>query len=139
MIKIVCMHFYPSVSPSRLGMRGTNLFLFTQCRAFAKAQDTLRTLLQTAGEIAEERSHLRYVNPTRPMQSTPGDADASQITDACNSQPPETTVKTYIRGLQEYNDIKDIGQQLIGLIAENRGVPIHSLYEDGEFGVSYPP
>jgi hypothetical protein len=59
--------------------------------------------------------------------------------DACRSQPPETTVKTYIRGLQEYNEIKDIGQQLIGLIAENRGVPIRTLYENGEYGVNIPP
>jgi hypothetical protein len=48
------------------------------------------------------------------------------------------TVKTYIRRLQEYNDIKDIGQQLIGFIAENRGVPVRTIYEQGEFGVSYP-
>jgi hypothetical protein len=54
------------------------------------------------------------------------------------SQPAETTVKTYIRRLQEYNDIKDIGQQLIGFIAENRGVSVRTIYEQGEFGVSYP-
>jgi hypothetical protein len=40
--------------------------------------------------------------------------------------------------LQEYNDIKDIGQQLIGLIAENRGVPVRTLYETGEYGVGMP-
>lgn len=54
------------------------------------------------------------------------------------SQPAETTVKTYIRRLQEYNDIKDIGQQLIGFIAENRGVSVRTIYEQGEFGVIYP-
>jgi hypothetical protein len=54
------------------------------------------------------------------------------------SQPPDTTVKTYIRRLQEYNDIKDIGQQLIGFIAENRGVSVRTIYEQEEFGVSYP-
>ena len=37
--------------------------------------------------------------------------------------------------LQEYNDVKDVGQQLIGLVADNRGVSIASLYRDGEFGV----
>jgi hypothetical protein len=56
----------------------------------------------------------------------------------CLSQSPETTVKTYIRRLQEYNDIKDIGQQLIGLIAENRGVPVRTLYEKEEYGVGIP-
>jgi hypothetical protein len=34
--------------------------------------------------------------------------------------------------------MKDIGQQLIGLVAENRGVPVRTLYEQGEFGVSFP-
>jgi hypothetical protein len=64
---------------------------------------------------------------------------AWRFANACRSQPPEATVQTYIRGLQEYNEIKDIGQQLIGLIAENRGVPIRTLYENGEYGVSIPP
>lgn len=54
------------------------------------------------------------------------------------SQPAEITVPTYIRSLQEYNNIKDIGQQLVGLVAENRGVPVRSLYEAGEFGLSSP-
>lgn len=53
-----------------------------------------------------------------------------------NSQPPEDTVQTHIRRLKEYNNLKDIGQQLIGLIAENRGVRVGTLYETGEFGVS---
>lgn len=52
------------------------------------------------------------------------------------SQPAEVIVQTHIRRLKEYNDMKDIGQQLIGLVAENRGVPVGTLYESGEFGVS---
>jgi hypothetical protein len=72
----------------------------------------LRLLLHTTSELQEAESEL--------------------------SQPAETTVKTYIRRLQEYNDIKDIGQQLIGFIAENRGVSVRTIYEQGEFGVSYP-
>ncbi|KAL2162935.1 hypothetical protein VTH06DRAFT_6771 [Thermothelomyces fergusii] len=82
------------------------------CHAFAKAQDILRTLLRTAKELDEETSYL--------------------------SQPAEVTVPSYIRSLQEYNKIKDIGQQLVGLVAENRGVPVRSLYEAGEFGLSFP-
>ncbi|KAH6641275.1 Swi5-domain-containing protein [Chaetomium tenue] len=82
------------------------------CNAFAKSQDTLRLLLRTSSELQDAESEL--------------------------SQPPDATVKTYIRRLQEYNDIKDIGQQLIGFIAENRGVSVRTIYEQGEFGVSYP-
>jgi hypothetical protein len=42
-------------------------------------------------------------------------------------------VKTHIHLLHQYNDIRDIGQGLIGMIADNRGVRIGELYE--EFGV----
>ncbi len=41
----------------------------------------------------------------------------------------------YVKLLQSYNEIKDIGQQLMGLVAENRGVPVASLYQNGDFGV----
>ena len=51
------------------------------------------------------------------------------------SAPPRTIVQDHIRLLRQYNDIKDIGQQLIGLVAENRGVPIGSLYQSGQYGV----
>ena len=37
--------------------------------------------------------------------------------------------------LQEYNDIKDAGQQLLGLVAESRGITVAELYRDQEFGV----
>ncbi|EHL01144.1 putative DNA repair protein SWI5 like protein [Glarea lozoyensis 74030] len=48
-------------------------------------------------------------------------------------QPAAETVKTHIHLLHQYNDIRDIGQGLIGMIADNRGVRIGELYE--EFGV----
>ncbi|KAM7214142.1 Swi5 domain containing protein [Rhypophila decipiens] len=50
--------------------------------------------------------------------------------------PPEETVRRHIRLLKEYNDMKDVGQQMIGLIAENRGVQIKTLYEGGDYGVT---
>jgi len=49
------------------------------------------------------------------------------------SQPAAETVKTHIKLLHDYNDIKDVGQALIGMIADNRGVRIGELYK--EFGV----
>jgi hypothetical protein len=52
-----------------------------------------------------------------------------------HSQAPEKTVEDHKRLLKEYNEIKDIGQQLIGLIAENRQVPIGTLYAEGNYGV----
>ncbi|PQE13603.1 hypothetical protein CJF31_00005055 [Rutstroemia sp. NJR-2017a BVV2] len=58
-------------------------------------------------------------------------ADAKQELRA----PADETVKRHIRLLHQYNDIKDVGQGLLGMVAENRGVRIGELYADGEFGV----
>ncbi|KAL4928723.1 SWI5/SAE3 family protein [Aspergillus undulatus] len=46
---------------------------------------------------------------------------------------PSETVKRHIRLLHEYNEIKDIGQGLMGLIAEARGV--RQVDVQREFGV----
>ncbi|TGO68857.1 hypothetical protein BOTNAR_0019g00460 [Botryotinia narcissicola] len=48
-------------------------------------------------------------------------------------KPAKQTVKRHIRLLHNYNDIKDVGQGLLGMIADNRGVRVGELYE--EFGV----
>jgi DNA repair protein Swi5/Sae3 len=46
---------------------------------------------------------------------------------------PTATVKRHIRLLHEYNEIKDVGQGLMGLIAEGRGV--RQIEVEREFGV----
>lgn len=48
-------------------------------------------------------------------------------------QPAAETVKRHIKLLHDYNDIRDVGQGLVGMIADNRGIRIGELYE--EFGV----
>ena len=50
------------------------------------------------------------------------------------SPSPETTVKQHIALLHTYNEIRDVGQGLLGMVAENRGVRIRDVY--GEFGVA---
>lgn len=47
--------------------------------------------------------------------------------------PAANTVKRHIKLLHDYNDIRDVGQGLVGMIADNRGVRIGELYD--EFGV----
>ena len=47
---------------------------------------------------------------------------------------PAKTVKQHIHLLHAYNDIRDVGMGLLGIVAENRGVRIRDVYED--FGVS---
>jgi len=46
-------------------------------------------------------------------------------------------VREHIGLLQSYNEIRDVGQQLIGVIAENRGVSLGAIYRDNEFGVGH--
>ncbi|KAL4909475.1 hypothetical protein BDW74DRAFT_146653 [Aspergillus multicolor] len=46
---------------------------------------------------------------------------------------PSDTVKRHIRLLHEYNEIKDVGQGLMGLIADARGV--RQIDVQKEFGV----
>ncbi|RHZ61054.1 SWI5/SAE3 family protein [Aspergillus thermomutatus] len=46
---------------------------------------------------------------------------------------PSATVKRHIRLLHEYNEIKDIGQGLMGLIADARGM--RQIDVQKEFGV----
>ncbi|TGO30460.1 hypothetical protein BPAE_0005g00560 [Botrytis paeoniae] len=48
-------------------------------------------------------------------------------------KPAKQTVQRHIKLLHNYNDIKDVGQGLLGMIADNRGVRVGELYE--EFGV----
>jgi DNA repair protein Swi5/Sae3 len=46
---------------------------------------------------------------------------------------PTATVQRHIRLLHEYNEIKDVGQGLMGIIAEARGV--RQVDVEKEFGV----
>ncbi|EKV05058.1 DNA repair protein Swi5/Sae3, putative [Penicillium digitatum PHI26] len=50
------------------------------------------------------------------------------------SDDPKTTCERYTQRLHEYNDIKDVGQGLMGLLADARGV--RQVEVEREFGVS---
>lgn len=79
------------------------------CQRLKEIRACFLQLVQIRQEVDQEQKHLK--------------------------QPAETTVNDHIRLLGQYNKTKDVGQQLIGLIAENRGVPIGSLYADQEYGI----
>ncbi|KAB5550817.1 Swi5-domain-containing protein [Coniochaeta sp. 2T2.1] len=59
----------------------------------------------------------------------------SSVESSTVSGSPAETVYDHIELLGQYNDAKDIAQQLIGLIADNRGVPVGSLYQHDQYGV----
>jgi hypothetical protein len=68
-------------------------------------------------------------------------ASASAKTAEGDDEPTETDimaaankiVKEHIKLLHEYNELKDVGQGLMGLIADQRGVRIVEVQE--EFGI----
>ncbi|KAK4185457.1 hypothetical protein QBC35DRAFT_534168 [Podospora australis] len=86
-------------------------YMVKACDAISNSHALIASLLDASNQITVESSDF-------------GDRTAGNI------------VQTHISYLKDYNDMKDIGQQLIGLIAENRGVQIRNLYEDGQYGVT---
>lgn len=46
------------------------------------------------------------------------------------NKDPQATVKAHIKLLHDYNEIRDIGQGLMGVIADNRGVRVSDVYRD---------
>ncbi|KAK7532724.1 Swi5-domain-containing protein [Phyllosticta citricarpa] len=46
----------------------------------------------------------------------------------------KAVIKEHIRLLHDYNEIRDVGQGLFGIIAESRGVRVKDVHE--EFGIS---
>lgn len=99
-----------------------------QLGALRARQAALET---TVSELLSQRTAL--VNSFTPSSnaSEPEDSDvrAKLAVDIANEK-----IKSQIRQLQQYNDIKDIGTQLMGLIAEKRGCRIAEVQE--EFGIS---
>ena len=47
---------------------------------------------------------------------------------------PQALVNDHIRRLHQYNEIRDVGQGLMGMIAEQRGMRVVDIYK--EFGIS---
>ncbi len=45
----------------------------------------------------------------------------------------QATVKAHIKLLHDYNEIRDVGQGLMGIIADTKGVRVRDVYQD--FGV----
>lgn len=121
-----------------------------QCKKLQEIQARSIEILCKQRQLAQEREALRLV----PFCSCSSFCAATstkcspQVNTALHSyrgvpaadlqntrQPAEVTVDHHIRLLRDYNKTKDVGQQLIGLIAESRGVPIGSLYQSGSYGV----
>lgn len=100
----------------------------TQLEALRTRQAALES---TVAELLSQRTSL--INSCSPTHTTQESEDtetrAKLAVDAANAK-----IKSQIKQLQQYNDIKDIGTQLMGLIAEKRGCRIGEVQE--EFGIN---
>lgn len=96
-------------------------------------------LLDSLASIPSISSLLQTQN--QPTASTLADTDSGASASVTSSSPPDTAVlgaakniiAQHIKLLHTYNEIKDIGQGLMGLIADARGVRIVEVQE--EFGI----
>lgn len=118
---------FPSspTAPSKLNMSSkASSGRDTQLEALRARQAALQTAV---AELLSQRASL--VNSVYPasdtQESEDTDARAKLAVDAANAK-----IRSQIKQLQRYNDIKDIGTQLMGLIAEKRGCRIGEVQEE---------
>ncbi|PWY70199.1 DUF1337 domain protein [Aspergillus heteromorphus CBS 117.55] len=80
----------------------------------------------------KKQSALRESVANLQSQTSEIESQIAEIKAKLKNDPP-TTVQHHIRLLHEYNEIKDIGQGLMGLIADARGV--RQIDVQREFGL----
>ncbi|KAI5208571.1 hypothetical protein E4T39_01422 [Aureobasidium subglaciale] len=117
------------IQPSKLNMSSKTISSGrdNQLEALRARQAALES---TVAELLSQRTCL--VDPlSTPSSSEAGETDSRAKTAV---ETANTKIKSQIRQLQQYNDIKDIGTQLMGLIAEKRGCRIGEVQE--EFGIN---
>ncbi|CAD6499746.1 BgTH12-03854 [Blumeria graminis f. sp. triticale] len=87
--------------------------------------------------LAAELKAMRIASITARNTALAAEVDRTRMILASRTQelraPAADTVRMHIELLHAYNEIRDVGQGLIGMLAEQQGVRIGSLYEN--FGV----
>jgi len=81
----------------------------------------------TNNPTAESPAPPADAGPSSPGQ---GDATLSESTRAAVLAHAEHTVKQHISRLHAYNGIRDIGQNVMGLLAEQRGIRVVQVMEE---------
>ncbi|MCJ1275647.1 hypothetical protein MMC21_003450 [Puttea exsequens] len=52
------------------------------------------------------------------------------VDEKLKNKDAQATVKAHIKLLHDYNEVRDVGQGLMGIIAETRGVRVMDVYKD---------
>ncbi|OHW97719.1 DUF1337 domain-containing protein [Colletotrichum incanum] len=86
---------------------------------------------RTVGGDTGGKSARNLINDQSQIENVPNTSEKNDKKFAEAS----AVVARHVELLREYNEIKDVGQQLMGMVAEKRGVTVGSLYRTGEFGV----
>ena len=95
-------------------------------------QNRHAALTATLAELQQQRAILAS-RTTLPSGLPIPSQDSPDETLKLALKASNTVIKEHIQLLHRYNEIKDIGQGLMGLIAEKRGCRIKDVMED--FGV----
>ncbi|THY81979.1 hypothetical protein D6C93_09364 [Aureobasidium pullulans] len=117
------------IAPSKLTMssKPSSSGKDSQLDALRARQASLES---TVSDLLSQRTSLvDALSPPNTTDSEDPEQRAKAAVDSANAK-----IKSQIRQLSQYNDIKDIGTQLMGLIAEKRGCRIAEVQE--EFGIS---
>ncbi|PUU83269.1 DNA repair protein [Tuber borchii] len=62
------------------------------------------------------------------------ESEHAEVLARLKDKDAEKTVKGHIRLLHEFNEVRDVGLGLIGMVSENRGTRVQNVMR--EFGVS---
>ncbi|KAK4697031.1 DNA repair protein Swi5/Sae3, partial [Lecanoromycetidae sp. Uapishka_2] len=87
---------------------------------------------QSVEEIRIASLQAKIENLKRQIQET--EAMRAKVDGNLKNKDAQATVKAHIKLLHDYNEIRDVGQGLMGIIADTRGVRVRDVYED--FGVA---
>lgn len=131
----------PSLSPPKHSTDKTKARINALRSRQASLQATLATLTIERDTLVEKTLHSasQTLTPSTTDQALcPGqeEIDVNSVVAIRTEQAlaiSTAKMKLHVKQLQQYNDLKDIGQQLIGLIAEKKGVRIVEVQR--EFGV----
>ncbi|KAK4570027.1 hypothetical protein LTR86_002997 [Recurvomyces mirabilis] len=91
------------------------------------------TLEQTLADLQAQRSAIVAQTTLPSGLAMPADWNEEQRTRQALTGA-NSIIKEHIALLHKYNEMKDIGQGLMGLIAEQRGVRVSEVMEDFDMG-----
>ncbi|KAL1296517.1 hypothetical protein AAFC00_000026 [Neodothiora populina] len=115
-------------------LRARRHVLSTNLESLTVERDGLVSdVLDTTTKKHDDDDHDDNCGTAPPISSSPPPRSSPDVRAAIAVELASNRIKAYVQQLQQYNDVKDIAEQLMGMIAEKRGVRIVEVQR--EFGV----